>query len=472
VRRHIVPSTARGGETGRGRKQNGAILAPTPAPPRVQTGDIEDTCRPPFGDIEDTLSNQIGWMGNPSMPWREQSVTDQREEFAKLALVPGANFRELCRRFHVSRSNGYKWLERYVMEGRAGLADRSRRPLHSPSRTSSTIEAEVLRVRDYSNDAWGGRKIARVMQNHGQQTVPAPSTITEILRRHGKLEQRRHEHPGPHQRFQRAEPNELWQMDFKGHFPMLQGRCHPLTLLDDHSRYSLTISACGNERDETVRGHLVPVFRRYGLPLAMLMDNGSPWGDAGDQPYTAITVWLMRLGVQVIHARPMHPQTQGKEERFHRSLKAEVLSGKSFRDLEACQRAFDRWRHVYNHERPHEALALDTPDKHYRASSRSFPETLPTIEYRPGDIVRKVDVDGDISLNGRIVHIGRRFRGHPIALRPSDEDGVLSIHFCAHRVGTLDLRHALRPAGGLVDNARALPTSPPVQQQQQVDKSV
>jgi transposase InsO family protein len=278
---------------------------------------------------------------------------DQREEFVRLAMASGANLSELCRCFRISRAKGYKWLARYRGEGRAGLADRSRRPLHSPRRTAAALEAEVLRIREESNNAWGGRKIARVMQRHGEMAVPAASTITEILRRHGKLEACRHEHPGPYQRFERAAPNELWQMDFKGHFAMAQGRCHPLTVLDDHSRYSLTISACGNEQDITVRAQLVPVFHRYGLPYAMLMDNGSPWGDSGYQPHTIFTVWLMRLGVRVAHGRPLHPQTQGKDERFHRTLKAEVLNGKSFPDLAACQRAFDRWRHVYNRASEH-----------------------------------------------------------------------------------------------------------------------
>ena len=324
-----------------------------------------------------------------------------------------------------------------------------------------------MRVRAASNNAWGGRKIAKVMRNHGEVVVPAASTITEILRRHGKLEARSHEHPGPYQRFERAEPNELWQMDFKGHFAMAEGRCHPLTVLDDHSRYSLAVAACGNEQDTTVRAQLVPVFRRYGLPFMMLMDNGSPWGDAGNQPHTIFTVWLMQLGVRVTHGRPFHPQTQGKDERFHRTLKAEVLSGNSFRDLVACQRAFDRWRHVYNHERPHEALAFAAPCERYRASLRSFPETLPAIEYGPGDTVRKVDALGYISFKSRRLHVGKAFRGHPIALRPTGEDGVLGVHFCALRIGTLDLREAAPQACGHVDNASALPTSPQAQHQQQ-----
>jgi transposase InsO family protein len=211
------------------------------------------------------------------MVWREVSVIDQREEFARLALAPGANRQELCRRFGISRSNGYKWLRRYLAEGRDGLAERSRRPHRSPRRTAGAVEAAVLRVREDSNNAWGGRKIARVLRDAAEIAAPAASTVTEILRRHGKLDGRGAEHPGPHRRFERAQPNELWQMDFKGHFEIGRGRCHPLTVLDDHSRYALGVEACGDERDGTARSRLVAVFRRYGLPDAMLMDNGPPW---------------------------------------------------------------------------------------------------------------------------------------------------------------------------------------------------
>ena len=403
------------------------------------------------------------------MPWRELSVMDQREEFVRLASVPGANKAELCRRFGISRDKGYKWLRRYRAEGREGLCDRSRRPQRSPSRTPAPVEAEVLRIRAASNGAWGGRKIAAVMARRGSETVPAASTITAILRRHGKLEGRAGEHPGPYRRFERAHPNELWQMDFKGHFALPCGRCHPLGVLDDHSRYALGMEACGDEQDATVRERLVAVFRHYGLPFEMLMDNGPPWGDAGDQPYTALAVWLIRLGVQVTHGRPRHPQTQGKEERLHRTLIAEVLNGRSFRDLADCQRAFDAWRPVYNHERPHEALGLATPGERYRPSPRAFPETLPALEYGPGDLVRKVSSDGLISFRNRPVRVGGAFRGQHVALRPTTCDGVFSVHFCAQVIATLDLRAGAPSPCGLVDIARAMPTTPQAPQQQQLD---
>jgi transposase InsO family protein len=408
------------------------------------------------------------------MPWRELTVTDQREEFVRLALMPGVNISELCRRFGIARSNGHKWIARYLTEGRDGLVDRSRRPQCRPRQTAQVVEAEVLRIREASNNAWGGRKIAKVMDREGMAVVPSPSTITEILRRHGKLEQRAGEHPGPYQRFERDRPNELWQMDFKGHFPLSRGRCHPLTVIDDHSRYALCAQACNTEQDRATRAHLVAVFRRYGLPAAMLMDNGAPWGASGGGRFTAFTVWLMRLGIRVSHGRPYHPQTQGKDERLHRTMKAEIALDR-LTDLDQCQHAFEKWRHVYNHHRPHEAIGMATPSERYRSSDRAYPESLPAIEYGPGDIVRKADKQGDISFKSRRLRLGKPFCGEPIAMRPTTQDGVFSIHFCTHEIGTVDVRESA--ACGLVDIASpsdccgqtsdAMPTSPQAQQPQQ-----
>jgi hypothetical protein len=289
--------------------------------------------------------------------------------------------------------------------------------------------------------------------------------VTEILRRHGRLEERAGEHPGPWRRFERAAPNELWQMDFKGHFAVGRGRCHPLTVLDDHSRYALEIGALADEQDLSVRARLAATFRLHGLPLAILADNGSPWGDAGDQPWTALGVWLMRLGVRLTHGRPYHPQTQGKDERFHRSLKAEVLDGVSFADLAACQRAFDVWRRRYNYERPHEALGMGVPIERFRVSPRPYPQSLPPIEYGPGDVVRKVDADGWISFKNRPWRVGRPFVGMPVALRPTRRDGLFALRFCAQVIGQLDFHTGKLTACGFVDDAPASPTTPQAPQQ-------
>ena len=402
------------------------------------------------------------------MPFREMSAMDQKREFVMFAAAEGANVRELCRRFGISPTTGCQWLDRHRREGLAGLKERSRRPRCSPFRTAPAVEEKALEVRELSNNAWGGRKIKRALEERGEADIPAASTITQILRRRGLLaEAGSAEHPGPWTRFERESPNELWQMDFKGHFDMHRGRCHPLTALDDHSRYNLILAACGDEQAATVRGRVEEAFRRYGLPLAMLMDGGSPWSSPNGDGLTRFSVWLMRLGVRVAHGRPYHPQTQGKEERFHRTFKAEVTNGRSFRDLADCQRAFDAWRPRYDHERPHEALDMTTPAKRYRPSERAFPEVLPPIEYAPGDQVRKVDSDGFISFKNRPWRISKALRGEPIAVRPTDEDGVYAVHYCAHRIKTIDLRKADKGACGLVDDALRRPQGPQAQQQQQ-----
>jgi transposase InsO family protein len=229
-------------------------------------------------------------------------------------------------------------------------------------------------------------------------------------------------------------------MDFKGHFEAGNSRCHPLTILDDHSRYALELAACADERKDTVKARLTDVFRCYGMPERMTMDNGAPWGGEADYPYTILTAWLIRLGVRVSHSRPYHPQTQGKDERFHRTLNVEVIKHAAFRDLAHCQRRFDQWRPIYNLERPHEALGMKPPVSRYQPSPRLFPETLPAIEYAPGDIVRKVHDKGEIQYRGYVFRVGKAFYGYPVALRHTSQDGLLDVYFCQQRIAQINLR--------------------------------
>ncbi len=382
------------------------------------------------------------------MPWKECSIVSQRKEFVKLALPEGANISELCRRFEISRKTAYKWLLRYRGRGVEDLADRSRRPRGSPGQTPQAMEQAVLQVRS-DHPAWGGRKIRRVLRNHGHSSAPAASTVTAILRRNGLIDEVESRKRQAFQRFEHPSPNDLWQMDFKGHFAMTVGRCHPLTVLDDHSRYCVGLQACGNERGLTVRSRLTGLFRRHGLPRRMLMDNGSPWGFDADHPWTPLTAWLLRLGIGVSHGRPYHPQTQGKDERFHRTLQAEVVSRRRYQDLATCQSSFDDWRTVYNLERPHEALGMDTPVTRYVVSDRGYPEQLCPIEYDSGDTVRKVQLGGVLHYNGGVFKVGKAFHGNPVALRATERDGLLDVYFCRQRVAWLDLKGGLSgPANG------------------------
>lgn len=332
------------------------------------------------------------------MSWQEVTRVGLREEFVQLALQAGNNRRELCRRFGVTPKTGYKWLARYIQGGAGGLKDRSRRPHLSPARTAPEIEQEVIRLRLESRNCWGGRKLARQLVDSGAGPALAPSTITAIVRRAGLLAEPPAARQRPWQRFERALPNQLWQMDFKGHFPLLdQHRCHPLGVLDDCSRFALALVACADEREQTVRLALTSAFRRYRLPGQMLMDNGPPWGVDREHRWTALSLWLIRLGIRVSHGRPYHPQTQGKQERFHRSLKFELLRHFNFTNLAHCQSEFDRFRERYNSLRPHHALGLATPLSRYRPSPIAFPESLPPIDYSPGLAVRKVQAEGWLS---------------------------------------------------------------------------
>jgi transposase InsO family protein len=288
--------------------------------------------------------------------------------------------------------------------------------------------------------AWGGRKPRARLRRLGAAGAPGASAITAIPRRHGLIDPAAGARPHAWQRFEHDAPNRLWQMDCKGRFALERGRGHPLTVLDDHSRFALGLFACADERAETVRPHLTALSRRYGLPERLLCDNGSPWGLGPESPYAALTVGLLRLGVGVSHGRPYHPQTRGKGERFHRTPHAEVLQGRTFRDLEVSQSRFDAWRSVYNRERPHESLGLAVPASRYRPSPRPFPEALPEPVYGPGDVVREVPDRGFIHFRGREWRVSVAFRGQPVAPRPTTTDGLWEVSFGVRRIAAIDQR--------------------------------
>ena len=374
------------------------------------------------------------------MPWKEVSIMSQRLEFVTLATAENANIRHLCRCFGISPGTAYKWLDRFQSAGAKGLEDLSRQPHHSPLRTSTEMEETVTKLR-CQHPAWGGRKLKKRLRDLGQAGVPAPSTITAILQRHHLLDPKESAKHQAFLRFERAAPNELWQMDFKGEFKLPQGRCYPLTILDDHSRFAVALEACARNTKNITQTAMIQVFRRYGLPDWITCDNGSPWGSGGRSYYTALGVWLLRLGIGISHSRPHHPQTQGKDERFHRTLEAEVLRYLRADSLAQWQRHFDQWRVIYNTERPHDALAMAVPASRYQPSHRRYPEQLPAIEYGPADIVRKVRHYGHIKYEGREFHVGSAFYGLHVALRPTTTDGLLDVFFCNHKIGKLDLRH-------------------------------
>lgn len=373
------------------------------------------------------------------MPWEEVSIMDRREEFVRFALADGANFSSLCRTFRISRKTGYKWKKRAdPSAGDVSFDDRSRRPQTSPRRTTDPIEQSVLLVRD-AHPAWGARKILRVLERDGLE-APAPSTVHAILERHGRIV------PGPREgkafgQFEKEQPNLLWQMDFKGQFQLGNTVwCYPLTIVDDHSRFCPCIEAVDNQRTETVQAALERTFRTYGLPAAFYVDNGPPWGGNVPGQFTPLTVWLLKHDIGVIHAKPYCPQGRGKNERFHRSLKAEAITAKPLADLKQAQRAFDQWRDLYNHQRPHQALGMHVPASRYQPSARPMPSRLPTIEYDTHEIVRKINKDHPfISFKGKACRVPKAFRGEIVAVRQRDND-LYDICFGATKIADIDLR--------------------------------
>lgn len=352
------------------------------------------------------------------MPWNTREVMTLKEEFVSRAKEE--NISKLCREYKISRPTAYKWISRYENEGMPGLFERSKRPLSIPIKTSDSITSLILATRD-RYPAWGARKLRQILINAGHQDLPSEKTFNRVLQRSGKIDPKESEKRQPYIRFEKKNPNELWQMDFKGHFEIIEGRCHPLTVLDDCSRFSICLKACAQEDEVSVRSGLEKAFHDYGLPDAMTMDNGSPWKGSVGQRFSTLTIWLMRLGIKIYHSRPYHPQTQGKDERFHRSLKEELLRFQNFRDMIDAQKNFDEWRYIYNHIRPHEALDLRCPAQKYVTSSKKFPTQLLEPNYKPDDQVRKVRNGGSISFMGENYFLGESLSGECVGLRQRGE---------------------------------------------------
>jgi transposase InsO family protein len=372
------------------------------------------------------------------MPWKKNTVMSLKQEFVSLASRSDANMRALCQRFSISPMTGYKWLHRFREEGYEGLKEHSRRPRHSPGETDLTDEGLILMAYELY-PAWGARKLKALLENHGFP-MPAASTIVSILKRHGLRQREANEQPAVH-RFELSAPNKGWQMDFKGHFETAFGRSHPLTILDDCSRYLLCLAHCRAETRENVQTQLIRVFERFGLPERIMADNGAPWANShGD--YTGLELWMMRQSIRVGHSRAYHPQTQGKLERLHRSLKVELLQGRWFRSEEEIQSAFDEWRDAYNCLRPHSSLGMQPPASRYQISNRSYNPNPPEPDYGEME-VRRVNRPGYISFKGKSLKIGEAFRNECVGLAESGEDGIYKVWWYSTPIGAIDFKNKL-----------------------------
>jgi transposase InsO family protein len=358
-------------------------------------------------------------------------VHEQRVEFVVAAIRKSQSFRSLCDEFGISRPTGYLWLRRYERQGVPGIAERSRKPHSSPGRTDAAIEQRVRQVRLRYPD-WGARKLQVVLSREGVEL--ARNTIHRILLRHD-LVKPVDQHPAALQRFQRQQPNELWQMDFKGPkgWPQPVG---PLSVLDDHSRYLILLAANGSTEGQPVREQLETAFHSCGVPEALLMDHGTPWwNQQSPSGRTKLSLWLMRQGIRLYWSGVRHPQTQGKIERFHGSLQR-ALNRRGFPG-QHLQAWLDAYRREHNHVRPHEALNMKTPATVWHPSSRRYDPRPPRWEYPAGAWVLKVDPQGKIEVQGRKWKISKALCGEWVQL-VAIEHRVL-VYYCATLVRELDL---------------------------------
>ena len=369
------------------------------------------------------------------MAWRESSVVEERLRFVVTASRKERRFSDLCSEFGISRQTGYTWLKRYAAGGSSQVVDRSRRPLHSPARTAPEVEQEVVELRRRWPD-WGAPKLYALLQRqHGGASPVAVRTVHRILERHDLIRDQDRNLPAG-KRFERSQPNELWQMDFKGpHGASRISPVGPLSIIDDHSRYVLALEQLGSTQSGGVRTTLESTFQQCGVPEAMLMDHGTPWWNAASPwGWTEVAVWIMRQGVRLLYSGIRHPQTQGKIERMHGALQRAVYQR---RTSLVEQTWLDVFRHEYNHIRPHEALGMATPASRWRPSARAFQSAPPEWEYPPGMELIRLAGDGQLGWRGRRWEISNALRRQLVGLEPLGDRAL--VYFCRTPLRELDL---------------------------------
>jgi hypothetical protein len=347
------------------------------------------------------------------MPWEYKSVEEQRKEFAHKAKYT-KNFSALCREYEITRKTGKKWIERY--NNGECLSDRSHARKSISNKTPIEIEELILSVR-LENPGWGGKKIREVLERQGYENLPCAKTCCNILKRNGCISKEASLSHKPFIRYEKDKCNEMWQTDFKGDFALLDGtRCYPLTILDDHSRFSIKIAPKPNTLG--VKESFREAFLEYGMPLSVLSDNGAQFaGFKGG--YTQFEKWLMNHNVLPIHGRIKHPQTQGKIERFHRTMKYEYLKFNEFTNLEEANKGLQDWRIKYNEIRTHEALNSLCPADIYERSDREYIEKVLPYEYDSTNHVIKVNSWGYVRFDKWQMYLSETMIGEYIEFRPN-----------------------------------------------------
>lgn len=376
------------------------------------------------------------------MPWQETLLMDQRVQFIADFQRDVFDVADLARRYGISRKTAYKWIARYEAGGPAGLVDRSRRPGHSPHATPERVVAALLDVRRH-HPSWGAKKLVKVVSTREPTwTLPARSTVCDLLDRAGLITAHRRRpvpaHPG-RALIPMTAPNGTWTADFKGQFKTRNGLyCYPLTIVDGYSRYLLACHGLLSTAIAGARPVFLRLFQEYGLPGIIRTDNGVPFATTALGRLSTLSVWWIRLGILPELIAPASPQQNGRHERMHRTLKAEATRPPSG-TLRAQQVRFNRFRQEYNHDRPHEALDQETPAEHYRPSPRELPRRLPPLEY-PGHFeVRLVSRNSGIRWKKRWVCVTHTLAGEYVGLEEVG-DGLWDVYFGPLKLGRMDER--------------------------------
>jgi len=347
------------------------------------------------------------------MPWKAIEPMNQRTEFVLKALKTD-NFRALCQEYAISTKTGYKWKERFLAQGVAGMSEHSRRPKSSPEGLVEGVVCEIVRLKQ-KHKHWGARKLRHI---YGRVNAPVPSesSFKRVLERAGMVEHRElrgRQAAGRLYSGRKAKaPNEVWTVDFKGWWYGAQGRCEPLTVRDEFSRYVLELRAVANARTETLREYFEKLFRKHGLPGAIRSDNGSPFASvSGILGLSRLSAWWLVLGIDLERGRPGCPQDNGGHERLHLDVERELRGERPAEQ----QAAFDEWRASFNHERPHEALEMKRPAEVYRPSERKYEGTPQDLSY-PRMETRRVHQLGHISWKGQGIFLSRALAGWSVGV--------------------------------------------------------
>jgi transposase InsO family protein len=390
--------------------------------------------------------------------------------FVMLARSARFTVTELCEQFGISRKTGYKHLDRFAADGLPGLALRSHRPLRFPQRTDAAVEALVLAERRLHR-TWGPKKLHKVLEvKHGIESPPAPSTIGEILRRHG-LSVKRRRQAGLHVALNDGltvptHPNHVWTVDFKGWFLLGNGqRCDPLTVCDRYSRYLLACRARPNQQFKGTLQAFQALMRQAGVPEVIRCDHGSPFASLGLGRLSSLSIWWIEQGITVELTRPASPQDNGSHERMHRDLKAEAIQPPSV-NAAAQQRRFERWRHTFNHERPHESLAQQRPCEFYQPGSRRLNEKDKPLVYPADCEVKRISASGFLAHEGKTYHVGEAFAHKRVGLRLNGQ-GQTGLYFANVHLGNLvpGSEGRLRPSAYIAPpnhDSLAKSTPPPI----------